>query len=100
MPFNGVPVPGLKMARLRQAMTQAQLAKAAGVATATVNRLGGDAGFADGGRRPPSIQGGGVGGALRRLAHPVFAPPCGRGDSTHGATQEAAPMDGTQEAAA
>jgi transcriptional regulator with XRE-family HTH domain len=39
MPFNGVPVPGLKMARLRQAMTQAQLAKAAGVATATVNRL-------------------------------------------------------------
>ncbi len=39
MPFNGVLVPGLKQARLRKAMTQAQLSKAAGVALSTVARL-------------------------------------------------------------
>jgi transcriptional regulator with XRE-family HTH domain len=39
VPFNGVPVPGLKTARLRKAMTQAELAKAAGLAVSTVARL-------------------------------------------------------------
>src|SRR4051812_26414213 len=39
MPFNGVLVPGLKAARLRKAMTQAELAKAAGVAAGTLARL-------------------------------------------------------------
>jgi transcriptional regulator with XRE-family HTH domain len=39
MPFNGMPLPGLKEARLRKAMTQAELAKAAGLAASTVGRL-------------------------------------------------------------
>ncbi len=39
MPFNGVQVPGLKTARLRKALTQAQLAKGAGLAMSTVARL-------------------------------------------------------------
>jgi transcriptional regulator with XRE-family HTH domain len=39
MPFNGVALPGLKATRLRRAMTQAELAKAAGVAMGTVARL-------------------------------------------------------------
>ena len=39
MPFNGILMPGLKQARLRKALTQAQLAKAAGLALATVARL-------------------------------------------------------------
>ena len=39
MPFNGVPVPGLKAARLRKALTQAQLSEAAAVALSTVARL-------------------------------------------------------------
>lgn len=43
MPFNGVAVPGLKAARLRRAMTQAQLAEAAKVALSTVARLETDA---------------------------------------------------------
>ena len=39
MPFNGVPVPGLKTARLRKALTQAQLSEEAHVALSTVARL-------------------------------------------------------------
>ena len=39
MPFNGVLLPGLKATRLRRAMTQAELARAAGVAMGTVARL-------------------------------------------------------------
>jgi transcriptional regulator with XRE-family HTH domain len=39
VPFNGVPVPGLKVARLRKALTQAQLAHEAAVALSTVARL-------------------------------------------------------------
>ena len=39
MPFNGVLLPGLKGARLRKAMIQAELARAAGLAPGTLARL-------------------------------------------------------------
>ena len=39
MPVIGVPAPGLQAARLRKALTQRELAKAAGLAASTVARL-------------------------------------------------------------
>ena len=39
MPFNGVVLPNLKATRLRRAMTQAELARAAGIALGTLARI-------------------------------------------------------------
>jgi transcriptional regulator with XRE-family HTH domain len=39
VPFNGVALPGLKAARLRKAMTQAELAAASGVSRVTLARI-------------------------------------------------------------
>ncbi len=39
MPFNGIALPGLKPARLRQAMTQEQLSTRAKVGRATLARI-------------------------------------------------------------
>ena len=39
MPYDGIALPGLKAARLRKALTQEQLAAAAGVGRTTLARL-------------------------------------------------------------
>lgn len=39
MPFNGVTLPGLKAARLRKAMTQAELAEASKIGRTTLARI-------------------------------------------------------------
>jgi transcriptional regulator with XRE-family HTH domain len=46
MPFNGILLPGLKEARLREALTQDELAAKAGVARTTLARVETGAGAA------------------------------------------------------